>query len=158
VIVKACNYILKPGEEYHGSWHVEGLPHEHIIATGIYYYESSEAIEEQLMFRRLRQNHGCKSKTTTSKVVIGMTSTTSLTQATSTWMILQRLHSTNPNWNNIRTAITAGKTAKSLTQHLPLLKLVLSPLSPGLRTCRRLHQLTAAPGQLPLPACDGGRH
>ncbi|KZT55198.1 hypothetical protein CALCODRAFT_518889 [Calocera cornea HHB12733] len=55
VIVKAANYVLKPGEEYKGSWHVEGAPHEHIRASLIYYYSCSPTISDSgLSFRRLR--------------------------------------------------------------------------------------------------------
>jgi hypothetical protein len=37
VIVKAATYQLKPGEtDYKGTWHVEGMSHERIIASGTY--------------------------------------------------------------------------------------------------------------------------
>jgi hypothetical protein len=53
VIVKAANYILDPGQTYEGSWHVEGTPNEHIIASGIYYYHVDKQIagSNQLAFR-----------------------------------------------------------------------------------------------------------
>lgn len=55
VIVKASDYILKPGQSYYGNWHMEGTPQEHIVASGIYYYDVSEEIrDEGLSFRRQR--------------------------------------------------------------------------------------------------------
>jgi len=55
VIVKAANYVLLPGQEYTGSWHVEGAPHEHIRASLIYYYSCDSQISDAgLSFRRLR--------------------------------------------------------------------------------------------------------
>jgi hypothetical protein len=52
--VKAATYVLKGGAtDYKGSWHVEGMSHERIIASGIYYYHTSDNIKgEGLMFRR----------------------------------------------------------------------------------------------------------
>ncbi len=38
-----------------GVWHVEGMPTEQIIASAIFYYESSSLLEDDgLMFRRER--------------------------------------------------------------------------------------------------------
>ncbi|KAG6552151.1 hypothetical protein Mapa_006253 [Marchantia paleacea] len=56
VIVKAANYIVQPqGQVYEGSWHVEGMSHEHIVATGIYYYSTSAFLRDGgLEFRRER--------------------------------------------------------------------------------------------------------
>ena len=53
VIVKLANAILTPDSptSNEGSWHLEGLPHEKIIATGIYYYEMSNIQENYLNFR-----------------------------------------------------------------------------------------------------------
>lgn len=57
--MKAANYILKPGQSYTGSWHMEGMVHERIVASAIYYYESSPLIEDQgLSFRRMRDDDG----------------------------------------------------------------------------------------------------
>jgi hypothetical protein len=80
VIVKAAYYFIPPGETYEGwicsdfchlllmlppppslpphpllgSWHVEGMPHENIIASGIYYISASNNIENNyLEFRTL---------------------------------------------------------------------------------------------------------
>jgi hypothetical protein len=52
VITKACNYVLKPGQTYEGVWHKEGMQHEHIIASAIYYYQNSPCLEDSgLAFR-----------------------------------------------------------------------------------------------------------
>ena len=53
VIVKAANIIVTPDKPYYmgGSWHREGLPHEHIVATGIYYYQSENVKDSFLEFR-----------------------------------------------------------------------------------------------------------
>ncbi|KAJ7577465.1 hypothetical protein C8J56DRAFT_970875, partial [Mycena floridula] len=46
VIVKAANYILRPGEVYEGSWHLEGMPHEMIVASAIYYWHADVGIAD----------------------------------------------------------------------------------------------------------------
>jgi len=53
VIVKLCNTVLTPdNNDFHGgSWHLEGLPDENIIATGIYYYKMDNITENFLNFR-----------------------------------------------------------------------------------------------------------
>eukprot|EP01119_Soliformovum_irregulare_P000082 TRINITY_DN10063_c0_g1_i5.p1 TRINITY_DN10063_c0_g1~~TRINITY_DN10063_c0_g1_i5.p1 ORF type:complete len:592 (+),score=142.23 TRINITY_DN10063_c0_g1_i5:169-1776(+) len=52
VITKACNYVLRPGEEYEGTWHVEGMSHEKIVASILYYYYSSPHLQDAgLSFR-----------------------------------------------------------------------------------------------------------
>jgi hypothetical protein len=55
VIVKIAETVLTPenpvfndGESH---WHLEGLPEEHIIATGIYYYDFKNITESRLSFR-----------------------------------------------------------------------------------------------------------
>jgi hypothetical protein len=54
VIVKAAYYFIPPGEVYIGSWHVEGMDHEHIVASGIYYISVSSNIDKNhLSFRTL---------------------------------------------------------------------------------------------------------
>jgi len=58
VIVKAANYELMPGQSYEGGWHVEGMLHERIIATGIAYYAASPNMRgEGLAFRRFRNRN-----------------------------------------------------------------------------------------------------
>ncbi|KAJ8503099.1 hypothetical protein ONZ45_g11152 [Pleurotus djamor] len=55
VIVKAATYILKPGQFYEGTWHLEGMPHEKIVASFIYYYDTNEFVRDDgLSFRRVR--------------------------------------------------------------------------------------------------------
>ncbi|KIO22374.1 hypothetical protein M407DRAFT_28093 [Tulasnella calospora MUT 4182] len=53
VIVKLANIILTPESPSYpgGSWHVEGMANERIVASGIYYYDSENITESQLAFR-----------------------------------------------------------------------------------------------------------
>ena len=53
VVVKAAEYVLRPGESHEGVWHVEGMPHERIVATGIHYLSASPSLSPgKLAFRR----------------------------------------------------------------------------------------------------------
>ncbi|KAF9062786.1 hypothetical protein BDP27DRAFT_1406090 [Rhodocollybia butyracea] len=58
VIVKAVNYMLIPGQEYKGLWHMEGMPHEQIVASVFYYYDSNGQViqDEGLDFRKFRDS------------------------------------------------------------------------------------------------------
>ncbi|KAL0950704.1 hypothetical protein HGRIS_007481 [Hohenbuehelia grisea] len=57
VIVKAANYVLMPGDQYEGTWHMEGMPHERIVASAIYYYDTDPEVQDEgLGFRRLRDS------------------------------------------------------------------------------------------------------
>ncbi|XWV25477.1 hypothetical protein QJ856_gp0282 [Tupanvirus deep ocean] len=53
VIVKLADTVLTPESPASpiGSWHLEGLPNEKIIATGIYYYEMTNINQNFLNFR-----------------------------------------------------------------------------------------------------------
>ncbi|ETO24677.1 hypothetical protein RFI_12481 [Reticulomyxa filosa] len=55
VIVKLANIHLdahaKKSEYKGGVWHIEGLPHEHIIASGIFYYDVVNVKNSYLEFR-----------------------------------------------------------------------------------------------------------
>lgn len=53
VIVKLCNTVLTPENPTFdgGSWHLEGLEYENIIATGIYYYKMENIKDNYLNFR-----------------------------------------------------------------------------------------------------------
>ncbi|TFK53677.1 hypothetical protein OE88DRAFT_1626555 [Heliocybe sulcata] len=53
VIVKMANITLTPEvpEYAGGSWHVEGMDNEKIVAIGIYYYDSSNVTESKISFR-----------------------------------------------------------------------------------------------------------
>ncbi|KAG9048186.1 hypothetical protein FS837_000532 [Tulasnella sp. UAMH 9824] len=53
VIVKLANIHLTPEKpEYPGgSWHVEGMANERIVASGIYYYDSENITDTKLAFR-----------------------------------------------------------------------------------------------------------
>jgi hypothetical protein len=57
VIVKAANIVLKPSghsvcEYSGGSWHVEGMSHEHIVASAIWYYDAQGVSPSFLKFRK----------------------------------------------------------------------------------------------------------
>ncbi|KAJ7284565.1 hypothetical protein C8J57DRAFT_1216984 [Mycena rebaudengoi] len=56
VIVKAANYHMKAGDEYTGSWHMEGMPHERIVASVIYYYDTDKAIVDKGLKLRKGRN------------------------------------------------------------------------------------------------------
>ncbi|KAE9395195.1 hypothetical protein BT96DRAFT_159707 [Gymnopus androsaceus JB14] len=63
-VSKAANYTLAPGREYEGSWHMEGMPHERIVASVIYYYDTDSAIEDGgLSFRKFRDDRNDWPKT-----------------------------------------------------------------------------------------------
>ncbi|KAI0350807.1 hypothetical protein OH77DRAFT_1593350 [Trametes cingulata] len=53
VIVKLANIILTPEKPRYlgGSWHVEGMANEKIVATGLYYYDCKNITESRLDFR-----------------------------------------------------------------------------------------------------------
>lgn len=53
IIVKLANIVLTPEKpDYNGgSWHVEGQLNEHICASALYYYDSSNITESFLAFR-----------------------------------------------------------------------------------------------------------
>ncbi|KAJ7911603.1 hypothetical protein B0H13DRAFT_2009347 [Mycena leptocephala] len=52
-IIKLANIHLTPAQpEYEGgSWHVEGMVNESIVASGIYYYDEENITESKLSFR-----------------------------------------------------------------------------------------------------------
>ncbi|KAK7052570.1 hypothetical protein R3P38DRAFT_2861135 [Favolaschia claudopus] len=52
-IVKLANIHLTPENPryYGGSWHIEGMVNEHIVASGIYYYDEDNIEESSLSFR-----------------------------------------------------------------------------------------------------------
>ncbi|KAI1790084.1 hypothetical protein LXA43DRAFT_1018230 [Ganoderma leucocontextum] len=54
VIVKLANIVLTPGDNPAypgGSWHVEGMANEAIVATGLYYYACENITKSRLDFR-----------------------------------------------------------------------------------------------------------
>ncbi|KAG8931972.1 hypothetical protein FRC01_000496 [Tulasnella sp. 417] len=53
IIVKLANIYLTPEKPVYpgGSWHVEGMVNESIVASGIYYYDSENIGESRLQFR-----------------------------------------------------------------------------------------------------------
>lgn len=57
VIVKIADYILQPGEEFHGVWHYEGMAHENIVMTGILYLYSDHQLQSEIEFKRIYTDH-----------------------------------------------------------------------------------------------------
>ncbi|KAJ3036558.1 hypothetical protein HK097_003806 [Rhizophlyctis rosea] len=53
VIIKLASIHLTPSNPTYpgGVWHVEGMDNEHIVASGIYYYDVSNITESKLSFR-----------------------------------------------------------------------------------------------------------
>ncbi|CAI5992628.1 unnamed protein product [Closterium sp. NIES-65] len=53
VVVKVASIQLTPDSPKYpgGTWHVEGMRNEHIVATGIYYFDSHNITELRLQFR-----------------------------------------------------------------------------------------------------------
>lgn len=55
VVTKIIDYELAPGQLYEGVWHVEGMSHEEIVATSLY-FERDEFIKGGgIMFKRAMQ-------------------------------------------------------------------------------------------------------
>ena len=53
VITKIVDYELKEGQRHEGVWHVEGMSHEHIVATGVYIAGRTPTVHGgSLMFQR----------------------------------------------------------------------------------------------------------
>ncbi|KAI0324721.1 hypothetical protein GY45DRAFT_1288418 [Cubamyces sp. BRFM 1775] len=65
VIVKMANIVLTPELPTYdgGSWHVEGMANEKIVATGLYYYDSDNITESKLMFRAAVGDGECNGAT-----------------------------------------------------------------------------------------------
>jgi hypothetical protein len=62
VVVKAANYVVQPGERYEGSWHVEGMKHEHICASGIYYYSTTPNLRDTCLAFRDKRSESMSSR------------------------------------------------------------------------------------------------
>ncbi|KAJ7778896.1 hypothetical protein B0H14DRAFT_3507876 [Mycena olivaceomarginata] len=78
-IVKLANIHLTPDRpEYEGgSWHVEGMANEHIVASGIYYYNEEKITEARLSFRvptRQPEYHVTSTAKTTTASIRSMAS------------------------------------------------------------------------------------
>lgn len=52
VIVKLANIELTPENSWYegGTWHVEGMANENIVATGIYYYDTENITDSRFKF------------------------------------------------------------------------------------------------------------
>jgi len=45
VIVKVVDYNFEPGASFNGVWHYEGMPHEDIVMTGLFYSRCDEGLQ-----------------------------------------------------------------------------------------------------------------
>jgi hypothetical protein len=53
VVTKIVDYELTPDQTYEGVWHVEGMSHEEIVATAIYFIDRDDDIEGgNILFKR----------------------------------------------------------------------------------------------------------
>lgn len=59
VYLKIVDIELEPDSTHSGVWHLEGLPDEHIVATGIYYFPCN--VPSQILFKR---HHSCIERST----------------------------------------------------------------------------------------------
>jgi hypothetical protein len=51
-VVKIADYVFAPGSTFSGVWHYEGMAHENIVMTGLYYPASDERLGGGLEFKR----------------------------------------------------------------------------------------------------------
>jgi hypothetical protein len=51
-VVKVADYVFAPGTTFSGVWHYEGMAHENIVMTGLYYPNSDERLGGGLEFKR----------------------------------------------------------------------------------------------------------
>jgi len=53
VVTKIVDYEVSPGQSYEGVWHVEGMSHEEIVATAIYFIDRDKDITGgNILFKR----------------------------------------------------------------------------------------------------------
>lgn len=58
VVTKIVDYELGPGESYEGVWHVEGMSHEEIVATAIYFLHRDDDVSGgNILFKRAFHKH-----------------------------------------------------------------------------------------------------
>ena len=53
VVVKIADFEFQPGQEFEGVWHYEGMAHEHVVMTGLFYPHAAEALGGGLEFKRI---------------------------------------------------------------------------------------------------------
>jgi hypothetical protein len=51
-VVKIVDYVFAPGTSFSGVWHYEGMAHENIVMTGLFYPASDERLGGGLEFKR----------------------------------------------------------------------------------------------------------
>lgn len=49
VVVKLADYVFLPGSKFNGVWHYEGMAHENIVMTGLFYPHSDERLGMHLL-------------------------------------------------------------------------------------------------------------
>ena len=52
VVCKIADYTFAPGDTFEGVWHYEGMAHENIVMTGLFYPASDEELGGGLEFKR----------------------------------------------------------------------------------------------------------
>jgi hypothetical protein len=52
-VVKIADYEFLPGATFDGVWHYEGMSHENIVMTGLFYPHTDESLEGGLEFKRI---------------------------------------------------------------------------------------------------------
>ena len=55
-VVKIADYTFEPGAEFEGVWHYEGMAHEDIVMTGLFYPQTSDVLGGGLEFKRSYSN------------------------------------------------------------------------------------------------------
>jgi hypothetical protein len=52
VVPKIADYTFAPGASFSGVWHYEGMAHENIVMTGLFYPDSDDRLGGGLEFKR----------------------------------------------------------------------------------------------------------
>ncbi|KAK6497880.1 hypothetical protein TWF481_012279 [Arthrobotrys musiformis] len=127
VIVKLANIVLTPNKPRYkgGSWHVEAMLNERIIATGIYYYDQENITDSNLLFRRTVGN-------------VPNWEDAELLEQNSDWPIVFNMSSESRSWavQNVGHIATKEKRAiafPNIYQHRVKPFRLLDPTKPGHR-------------------------
>lgn len=60
-VVKLADYVFQPGTTFNGVWHYEGMSHENIVTTGLFYPASDDRLGGGLEFKRqFTDVEGCR--------------------------------------------------------------------------------------------------
>ena len=52
MVVKIADYVFAPGSSFNGVWHYEGMAHENIVMTGLFYPNSDERLGNSIQQQR----------------------------------------------------------------------------------------------------------